>query len=75
MAPWPASTANRPAAGALFTYAWNGFFTIPLGDRLDVAGQVIVDALAVALVVGLAAGLSRERSRTTGGARDDARQA
>ena len=64
-----------PRRRALFTYARNEFFTIPLGDRLDVAGQVIVDALAVALVVGLAAGLSRERSRTTGGARDDARQA
>jgi len=30
------------AAGALFTYAWNGFLTIPPGDRLDVAGQVVV---------------------------------
>ena len=50
------------AAGALFTYGWNGFLTIPAGDRLDVAGQVVVDGLAVALVVVLAVRLSRDHS-------------
>jgi len=72
---WGAAHRLALAAGALFTHAWNGFFTIPLGDRLDVAGQVIADALAAALVVGLAVSLSRERSRATGGAHGDARQA
>jgi len=47
------------AAGALFTYAWSGFFNFSLDDRLDVAGQVGADALAVALVVVLAVRLSR----------------
>src|SRR5215831_12972820 len=50
------------AAGALFTYAWTGFFTISLGDRLDLAGQVVADGLAVALVVVLAVQMSRNRS-------------
>src|SRR5262249_34162236 len=35
------------AAGALFTYAWNGFLTISLSDRLDIAGQVVLDGLTV----------------------------
>lgn len=50
------------AGGALFTYAWNGFLTIPPGDRLDVAGQVVVDGLTVALVVVLAVRMSRDRT-------------
>jgi hypothetical protein len=42
------------AAGAVLTYAWNGFLTIPLGDHLDVAGQVAVVALALGLLAALA---------------------
>jgi hypothetical protein len=47
------------AGGALLTYAWNGFLTIPLGDRIDVVGQAVADGLAVAFVVGLAVSLAR----------------
>ena len=50
------------AAGAVFTYVWNGYLTIPPGDRLDLAGQVVVDGLAVALVVLLAVRMSRDRT-------------
>ncbi|HKF16147.1 MAG TPA: hypothetical protein VKF14_02960 [Candidatus Dormibacteraeota bacterium] len=50
------------AAGALLTYAWNGFLTIPPGDRLDVAGQVVVDGLTVALVVVAAVRMPRDRT-------------
>lgn len=55
-------------AGALFTYAWNGFVTIPLSDGLDVAGQVAIDMLAVALVIVIALSLARNGARMTSGA-------
>lgn len=55
-------------AGALFTYAWNGFVTIPLSDGIDVAGQIAIDLLAVALVIVVALSLARNGARTTSGA-------
>lgn len=53
-------------AGALFTYAWNGFVTIPLSDGIDVAGQIAIDTLAVALVIVVALSLARNGAQTTG---------
>jgi Na+/H+ antiporter NhaC len=55
-------------AGALFTYAWNGFVTIPLSDRIDVAGQIAIDILAVALVIVVALSLARNGAHATSGA-------
>ena len=50
MAPWPASTANRPAAGALFTYAWNN--PAPVGIRTSPLSYTAVGAGALTIVEG-----------------------
>jgi hypothetical protein len=51
---WASSHLLALGAAALFTYAWIGFFNFSPADRIDLAGQVVVDVLAVALVFGLA---------------------
>ena len=65
---WAAVHRLALGAGGLFTYAWTGFFNYSLSDGIDVAGQVIVDLLAAALVIALAVSLSRERPRVDRGA-------
>ena len=60
---WGAPHRLALVAGALLTYAWNGFFVISLGDRLDVAGQVAVALLVGALVAYLMVHLRREHGK------------
>lgn len=55
-------------AGAHFTYAWNGFVTIPLSEGIGVAGQIAIDALALTLVIAVAIGPARTGPYTTSGA-------